>query len=137
MICHVWAAATLGVDAHPSFYSSHVGASGTENSSHVVLKFHGSGPEEAFQKPMVDGVELNGSSDSQEEAPLPRVRRKRVIRRYTESSSEDEYQIKTIRCKSRFNYRASDSSSEGESDYVRKLSPTSSRLINSDYGGQV
>jgi len=95
MFCHWWAAATLGVDAHPSFYSSHVGASGAENSAHVVLELH---DEEAFQNPI---VELNGSSDSQEESPLPRFRRKRVIRRYTESSSEDD-----------------------ETDYVRKRSPT-------------
>lgn len=112
------------MDAHPSFYSSHAGASGAENSSHMVLKFHGSGAEEAFEKPVVESVELNGSSDSQEESPLPRVRRKRVVRRYAESSSEDEYRIKTIRRKSRFHYRDSDSSSEGESDYVRKPSPT-------------
>lgn len=121
MVGHGWAAATLGVDAHPSFYSSHVGASGTEN---MVLKFHGE--EDAFQTPM---VELNGSSDSQEESPLPRVRRKRVIRRYTESSSEED-DVKTIRRKSRFKYQ-SDSSSEGESDYVRKPSLTSSLMYYS------
>lgn len=110
------------MDARPSFYSSHVGASGAENTAHVVLKFHGSAPEEAFQTPM---VELNGSSDSQEESPLPRVRRKRVIRKYTESSSEDdESQIKPIRRKSRFKYQESDSSSDGESDHVRKPSDT-------------
>ncbi|KAG0615380.1 hypothetical protein M758_5G036600 [Ceratodon purpureus] len=112
--------ATLGLDAHPSFYSSHVDMSATENASHVVLNFHGSGPEEVFQRPMLDTVELNGSLDSQEESPLPRVRRKRVIRRFTESSSEDEYVPKTARRnKSQVSYRESDSSSDGEGGHVR------------------
>jgi hypothetical protein len=117
--CHVWAAAALGLDAHPCFYSSHVDMSAPETASHVVLTFHGSGPEEVFQRPMLDDVELNGSLDSQEESPLPPVHRKRVIRRFTESSSEDEYVPKSARCnKSRVSYRESDSSSEGEGGHV-------------------
>lgn len=94
--------------------------SATENASHVVLTFHGSGPEEVFQRPMLDTVELNGSLDSQEESPLPPVRRKRVIRRFTESSSEDEYVPKTARRnKSQVSYRESDSSSDGEGGHGR------------------
>lgn len=119
---HVWtAAATLGLDAHPSLYVDMMSGTETAN-SHGVLTFHGSGPEEVFQKPMLETVELNGGcsiDSSQEESPLPPVRRKRLIRRFTDSSSEEDYVPKTFRRKSRVSYRESDSSSEGESGPVR------------------
>lgn len=94
--------------------------SATENASRVVLTFHGFGPEEVFQRPMLDPVEVDVSIDSQEESPLPPVRRKRVIRRFTESSSEDEHVPKVARHnKFCVRYRESDSSSDGEGGHLR------------------
>lgn len=76
--------------------------------------------EEFSQKHILETVELNVSTDSQDESPLPPVRRKRIIRRNpTESSSEDEYVPKTVRRKSRISYCESDGSPDEEAGHVR------------------
>lgn len=115
-----WAAAIVAMDAHPAFYSKPVEVTGIENSSHVILTFRNSSLEEVFQKPVLQVADVNNSSESQEESPLPPVRRKRAVRRYAECSSDDEDLLpKSVRRRSQVSYRESDSSSEGESGFGR------------------
>lgn len=98
-----------------------------EHSSHVTLTFTSAAApaEEVFHKPVVDVVaEFNNSAaESQEESPLPPLRRKRAIRRYAECSSGDEYvpNTKSVRRRSHVSYRESDSSSEGDSSDFEHL----------------